>query len=209
MRRTLILISRWCLRPLLLGAALLGVSSSLSAQVPADALRPGDVLRMRVFQEPDLSGDFPMNENGVVTLPRLGDLRIADWPADSIRPRLTKAFSEYLRNPVLEVTMLRRIAVYGSVMKPGLYPVDPTMTVQEALALAGGASPDGKRDKVDLIRGDTRVEADLTATTRLNQVRLQSGDQLFVPQRSWFSRNTWVVGSLLGATATIVAVVLR
>jgi polysaccharide export outer membrane protein len=181
----------------------------LAAQADPAALKPGDVLRMRIYLEPDLSGEFAVNENGIVTLPRLGDLRIAAWPADSIRPRLIRAFAEYLRDPVVEVTLLRRVAIFGSVMKPGLYPIDPTMTVQEALALAGGASPDGKRDKIELIRGDSRVLNDLAAGTRLDQIRLQSGDQLFVPQRSWLARNTWVVGSFIGATATVVAVLLR
>jgi polysaccharide export outer membrane protein len=189
--------------------ALFSVVAPLAAQTGTEPLRPGDVLRMRIYLEPDLSGEFAVNENGVVTLPRLGDVRLALWPADSIRPRLTRAFAEYLREPVIEVTLLRRVAIFGSVMQPGLYPIDPTMTVQEALALAGGASPDGKRDKVELIRGETRVLTDLGAGTRLDQIRLQSGDQLFVPQRSWLARNTWVVGSFIGATATVVAVLLR
>lgn len=177
--------------------------------LPADALRPGDVLRMRIFREPDLSGEFAVNEQGTVTLPRLGDLRLADWPADSIRPRLTIRYAEYLRDPVIEITLLRRVAIYGSVLKPGLYPVDPTMTVQDALALAGGASPDGKRDRVELLRGGDRIMTDLSIGTPLDQVELQSGDQLYVPQRSWLSRNTWVVGSFLGATATVIAVMLN
>ncbi|HRP09226.1 MAG TPA: polysaccharide biosynthesis/export family protein [Gemmatimonadales bacterium] len=181
----------------------------LAAQSNADALRPGDMLRVRIFQEPELSGEFQVDEHGVLTLPRLGDIRITTWAPDSIRPRLTRSFAEYLRDPVLEVTILRRVAIYGAVLKPGLYPVDPTMTVQEALALAGGAAPDGKRDRVELLRGDDRIETDLSLATRIDQMMLKSGDQLFVPQRSWLSRNTWLVGSLLGATATIVAVSLR
>lgn len=181
----------------------------LVAQSAPGMLRPGDMLRMRIFQEPELSGEFQVDEHGILTLPRLGDIRIAEWEPDSIRPRLTRRFSEYLRDPVVEVTILRRVAIYGAVLKPGLYPVDPTMTVQEALALAGGAAPDGKRDRVELLRGDHRIETDLSLSTTIDQMRLRSGDQLFVPQRSWLSRNTWLLGSLLGATATIVAVSLR
>lgn len=181
----------------------------VAAQSPDLSLRPGDVLRMRIFLEPDLSGEYPVNEQGVVTLPRLGDLAIVGWPPDSIRPRLTRMYSEFLRDPVVEVTLLRRVAIYGAVLKPGLYPVDPTMTVQDALALAGGASSDGKRDHVELLRGDRRIDTDLSLGSTLAQLRLQSGDQLYVPQRSWLSRNTWLMGSFIGATATIIAVVLR
>ncbi len=194
----------------LLGLLLL-VAAPAAAQTDSSAtlLKPGDVVRMRIFREPEMSGEFTVNEQGVVTLPRLGDLRLSDWPVDSIRPRLTLRYAEYLRDPVIEITLLRRVAIYGSVLKPGLYPVDPTMTVQDALALAGGASPDGKRDQVELLRGGDRILTDLSAGTTLDQLRLRSGDQLYVPQRSWLSRNTWVVGSFLGATATIIAVLLN
>jgi protein involved in polysaccharide export with SLBB domain len=185
------------------------VVAPLSAQVNEESLRPGDVLRMRIYLEPDLSGEFPINEHGSATLPRLGDVPISTWPPDSIRPRLTRMYAEFLRDPIVEVTLLRRVAIYGSVLKPGLYPVDPTMTVQDALALAGGAAPDGKRNHVELLRGDKRIDTDLTLGSTVEQLRLRSGDQLFVPQRSWLSRNTWLVGSIIGATATIVAVVLR
>jgi|CXWL01.1.fsa_nt_gi polysaccharide export outer membrane protein len=197
------------MRHALITAFLLLLVTPLTGQAPTDALRPGDVLRLRIFREPELSGDFPVNERGVVTLPRLGDLRIGEWPADSIRPRLTRGFAEFLREPVVEIALLRRVAIYGAVLKPGLYPVDATMTVQDALALAGGSAPDGRRDRVELLRGDQRLLTDLRLGTSLGQVKLQSGDQLFVPQRSWLSRNTWLLGSFIGATATIIAVVMR
>jgi polysaccharide biosynthesis/export protein len=171
-----------------------------------DPLRPGDVLRVRIFQEPEMSGEFPVDERGAVTLPRLGALPVASWPADSIRPRLTRAFGEYLRDPVMEVTVLRRISVTGSVLRPGLYPVDPSMTVMEALALAGGASPDGRRDRVELRRGSTRSLASLDRRSLIADLRLRSGDQLFVPQRGWLSRNTWLVSTLISASATVVTI---
>jgi polysaccharide export outer membrane protein len=168
------------------------------------------MVRVRVYREPDLSGEFPVNERGIVTFPRIGERPIADWPADSIRPRITRALAEFLRDPVIELTILRRIAIYGFVIKPGLYSVDPTMTVQEALALAGGAVPDGRKDRVELIRNNQRIITDLARATPLNQVNLRSGDQLFVPAMSWWARNGRVlVPSLIGAAATVAAVLLR
>src|SRR2546423_4598017 len=107
---------------------LFAITAVLAATLPAlavgqpstDGLRPGDIVRLRIYREPDLSGDFPVNENGVVAFPRLGDVSIANLPADSIRPRVTRAFAQFLRDPVVEVTLLRRIAIYGFVIKPGL-----------------------------------------------------------------------------------------
>ena len=145
----------------------------------------------------------------MAVFPVIGAVAISSWPADSIGPRLTKGLSEYLRDPVIEVTLLRRIAIYGFVIKPGLYSVDPTMTVQEALALAGGAMPDGQKDRVELIRDSRRIATDLNETTALTQINIRSGDQLFVPAMSWWGRNGKVViPSLIAATATITAAVL-
>ncbi len=189
-------------------AATTMISAVVGAQAPADALRPGDMLRVRIYLEPEMSGEFPVDERGIVSLPRLGDTPVGSWPADSIRPRLTRGYAEYLREPVVEVTLLRRIAVFGAVAKPGLYPVDPTMTVQEALALAGGASPDGRRDRVELIRVEGGKLA-LSLADDVQRLGIRSGDQLYVPQRSWISRNSWLVGSLVGAIATITAVLVN
>jgi polysaccharide export outer membrane protein len=188
-----------------LAALLLSLVLAPAIGAQARALQPGDALRIRVFRELELSGEFQINELGVVTLPRLGEIRILDWPIDSIRPRLQRQYAAYLREPTVEVAFLRRVTVFGSVMKPGLYPVDPTMTVQDALALAGGPTLDGMRDRVELIRGGTRVVQRLSVGTRLEQSSLQSGDQIFVPQRSWIARNTWLVSSLIAAATTIIA----
>ena len=192
---------------LLVGTGAVAVAGAQQTAA-GDPLRAGDVLRLRIFQEPEMSGDFPLDERGAVTLPRLGTIPVGSWPADSIRPRLTRAFAEYLRDPVVEVTVLRRISVTGSVLKPGLYPVDPSMSVSDALALAGGASPDGRRDQVELRRGGTRSLASLDKASIIADLKLRSGDQLFVPQRSWLSRNTWLVSTLIGATATVTTIVL-
>lgn len=194
------------IRFLLAFVLLLSFAPPVGAQ--SRALKPGDALRIRVYREPELSGEYQINELGVVTLPRLGELRILDWPLDSIRPRLQRQFAAYLREPTVEVAFLRRVTIYGSVMKPGLYPVDPTMTVQDALALAGGPSPEGMRDRVELVRGGTRLVQRLGVGTAIDQTALESGDQLFVPQRSWIARNTWLVSTLIGAAATITAIIV-
>jgi hypothetical protein len=64
--------------------------------------------------------------------------------------------------------------------------------------LAGGASSDGKRDKVELRRRGERVPVKLSLDAMLIDTPVRSGDQLVVPERSWLSRNT---GLLLGAVS--------
>src|SRR3954447_26411051 len=77
-------------------------------------LRPGDIVRLRIWREPDLSGDFPVDESGTVTFPKLGPFQVSDYNAATLKAKLLDSYAQYLRNPSVEVTMLRRINVLGA-----------------------------------------------------------------------------------------------
>ena len=164
--------------------------SAVIAQAP---LRAGDLIRLKIWREPDLSGDFVVAENGDAVLPKIGTVPATRLSTDSLVRFLRASYETYLRNPAIDVSVLRRVTISGAVKNPGLYPVDPTMTVLDALALAGGQTPDGRRDKVYLIRGGERQKIELTSGTLVSEISLTSGDELSVPMRSWLSRNTALV----------------
>jgi polysaccharide export outer membrane protein len=169
-----------------------------------EVLRPGDVIRLRIWREPDLSGDFPVDESGVVTLPKLGRIPAVGFSRDSLKEHLVSSYETYLRNPSIEVALLRRISVLGAVRTPNVYAVDPTLTVSEVVAMAGGAAPDGKIDQVQVLRGTERLDVKLREGTRLSETPIRSGDQLYVPQRSWASRNIgFLVGTITGAIGLV------
>ena len=206
----------------MLTAVLLGVvaprvavaQSSAPAPMAADStrglLRPGDVIRLRIWREPDLSGDFPVDETGTVTFPKIGAFRVFDYTTAALKAKLLESYAVYLRNPSVEVTMLRRINVLGAVQRPGLYPIDPTMTIADALAVAGGATPSGDQHHVVLVRNGVRVTEALSAETSIAETPLRSGDQLFVPERSFIVRNSGLVAASLSVTASlIIALFLR
>jgi protein involved in polysaccharide export with SLBB domain len=173
--------------------------------LPADSLyiQPGDVVRLRIWREPDLSGDYPLDNEGVATLPKLGPLDLHARSAAAVHRLLVSRYGEFLRNPSIEVTVLRRITVQGAVRNPGVYTVDPSVKLTEALAMAGGVAPDGKPNQVQLIRDGKRLNTILTEKTVLGQTPIRSGDQIYIPQRSWISRNPWVIAAGITATATI------
>jgi protein involved in polysaccharide export with SLBB domain len=166
-----------------------------------EIIRPGDSIRLRIWREPDLSGDFAVDAGGVATLPRLGPVNVGAMTPDSLHNYLLAGFAKYIRNPTVEVTVLRRITVLGAVRNPGVYSADPTMTVAEVLALAGGVSVDGKRDRIQLIRNGAPLDLRLAPGAHMANTALRSGDQIYVPQRSWLSRNfPWVIGVTLSLT---------
>ena len=205
--RALLLFASLLLQPALARA------QGSDVQVPADTgggtLKPGDVVRLKIWREPDLSGDFVVDEHGVVVVPKLGRVEVVGLSPDSLKSQLITSYSVYLRNPAIDVILLRRITILGGVRNPGLYPVDPTMTMADAYALAGGIAPEGKHDEVELVRGAERTKYKLSGTTRIADTPLRSGDQLYVPTRSWLSRNTWVVTAALGTTTTVLFALLR
>ncbi len=169
----------------------------------AGALRPGDLIRVRIWREPDFSGDFLVDEGGVVVLPRLGALNVTSEPPESLKAKLIREYRTFLNHSSIDVVFLRRVQIAGAVQKPGLYHVDPMMTVGDALALAGGVLPDGRPDKVEIIREGGKLPGTLSGRVVISHSPVRSGDQLYVPERSWVSRNP---GLILGGISTATAV---
>jgi len=182
------------------------VTGGDTLRVPG-GLVPGDVIRLRIWREPDLSGEFPVDADGVVVFPKIGAQRVTGESQEALRARLIALYSEYLRNPSIEVTFLRRINVLGAVRQPGLIAVDPTMVVADAIALAGGVMPEGRTDRIKLIRGDEVLTADVSQRTRIADLPLQSGDQLYVPEKGWFSRHN-MAASVVSAGLSLVSVLV-
>ena len=182
-----------------------------AARAPAQAvvqqssasLRPGDSLRVRVWREPDLSGVFMVDEHGDLTFPRLGRRSVVNVPIDSIRARVQREYAEFVRDASVEITPLYLVRVNGAVRNPGLFTVDPTMSVGDAIGLAGGVSPEGRNGRVDLVRDGRRIATSISPSSRLVELALRSGDELNVPERAWVSRNTGLLFGGLSALASL------
>lgn len=184
-------------------------SEPVTVALPAPAsysLQPGDVLSIEVWREPDLTGQFQVAEDGYVVLPLLGRIRAADMPIGELRNTLFERYSTELRNPSIVITPLRRIYVLGEVNAPGLYPVDPTISIAGAVAMAGGANGQGDLQNIRVVRADGQEQHGLRIDSPLAHSGIASGDQIFVGRRSWFDRNsTFVVSALLSVTSIVIS----
>lgn len=201
-----------CLLLVLLAAAapaLLAQPGEGDPRTGADArVRPGDRISLRIFLEPQMSDTFAVSEAGDVALPRLGVVRVAGQTAGRLQDSLRVAYARYLRDPSIEVQVLRRIAVGGEVRKPDLYMVDLTMTLREVLALAGGVAPDGDPRRIEIIREGRRVRLAQDEQAQFLTAELSSGDQVVVGRRSWFSRNPNVaIGTGMALVSFFIGVV--
>ena len=179
-------------------------STADAAPLDTAALRPGDVIRLTVWPATEFSQDVTVDANGFATFRRLGELQTAGVPANKLREQLISGYSQYVRNPSIEVTFLRRVTVSGAVQKPGVYPVDPTMTLLDVVALAGGASAQGDPNHIELRRTSTQQIVRYDRTMLGTRVSLGSGDQIFVPERSFVGRNSGIVAAMITAAATLV-----
>lgn len=196
------------LAALLLPLALLLLAGRAGAQQQA-TLRPGDAVRVEIWREEDLSGEFAVALDGTVTLPLLGRQRLVDIPLEMLRDTLTTQYRVHLRNPSINITPIRRVTVLGEVQKPGLYGADPTLALAGLVALAGGATPDGSLDRIRIVRDGQVLRERVGAGETLTTADVRSGDQIIVDQKSWFARNsTFVVSTILTLGGIITSIIL-
>lgn len=168
-------------------------------------LRPGDAVRLAVKNELELSGEYPVLSDGTVLLPLVGIIQVSGLAFGAVEERVRAAFARELADPVLALMPVVRVAVLGEVRVPGLYLMDGTFDVTEALARAGGLTPSGSMERIALLRDGRSERLQPTGDTPLPLVTIQPGDQLVVGRRSWFAENTNV---LIGAgTSVLVAAI--
>lgn len=154
--------------------------------------RPGDLVRVRVFRETDLTADYPVDEDGKVLIPGLGDVPVAGQPRAQLIEQLVKAYGSSIKDPAIAVTFLRRVAIGGGVRTPGLYPAEATTTVGDLVAVAGGVQPDGRLDVIQLRRDGRIIHVNVPPTLFIGQIDLRPGDQIFVPYKRWTQYGTLI-----------------
>jgi polysaccharide export outer membrane protein len=168
-----------------------------------------DVLKVTVFDEPQLSGTFRVDIDGAFTYPFLGRIKAVGQNLRTIEADLAKLLSDgYVRRPQVSIQVeqyrSRSIFVVGEVRSPGKYPLNGEMTLIEALAQAGSTTQAAGTELLILHPADatgneqlepgatpdsrtTRVNlTDLHAGKVLNHVMLREGDTIFVPKAERF-----------------------
>ena len=176
---------------------------------PASSLLPGDVIRIQIWREEDLSGEFQVDEKGSVVLPLLGRRAVVGISADRLRDELTREYGQYLVNTAVNVTPLRRVIVLGEVRVPGQYTVDATNSVADVIARAQGVTAEGDAENIVLVRDGQRLRAGLLGTQSLQEAGIRSGNQILVAKRSWASRNFPSVVGIVSILANLYVIIAR
>lgn len=159
----------------------LPVSTSTGA-VADYLLGTGDKLRVIVFGEQDLSGEFDITAAGKVSLPLIGQVQAAGLTLDQFEKEVADNLANgYLTSPKVSVEVLnyRPFYIIGEVDKPGQYPYTNGMTILNAVAVGGGYTYRANTDSVYITRGD----GDEVKYPANQAVRVLPGDVVRVPER--------------------------
>ncbi len=121
-------------------------------------LDTGDKVLIKVYDEDDLTVETRLNDRGRINYSYLGELEISGKTTREVEELITGKLKEgYLLNPSVSVTVLeyRPFFINGEVSSPGDYPYQPGLTLEKAVAIAGGFTDRASRRKIYLLRGDS------------------------------------------------------
>lgn len=121
-------------------------------------LGPGDQILINVFGEADLNMDFQLSDNGTLNYPFLGEIQVAGLTVSEFEQSIIHGLrGPYLVDPDVSVSIkeYRPFFLRGEVAQPGGIPFQPGLTLEKAIALAGGFSERASKKKITVIRADS------------------------------------------------------
>lgn len=155
------------------------------------AITPLDHLEITVFREPDLSvQDVMVDESGHLALPLVGAFMAAGKSTATLSAEISGKLKNYLTQPEVAVTLKqaasRRVTVTGSVIQPGVYPIEGRLTLLQAVALARGPSQVASTDQTFIFRtrdgqrSAARFNLDAIAKGKTTDPEVISGDTVSI-----------------------------
>jgi polysaccharide export outer membrane protein len=183
---------RSCLFLLALSASVLAAPEMLAQSQQARSvvdssvavLAPGDKIRIAVWRDSALSGEYVIAPDGSITHPLYRSVFVAGLPLVEVEQRLRSFLSRFTTEPAFVISPLVRIIIGGEVRQPNVYTVPWGTTLAQAVALAGGPTDRGMMDRVRMERGTGVQTIDLTQpNAESGRVQVRSGDQIVVGRR--------------------------
>jgi len=175
------------MRHVLLGLLLWMVAGLAFAQ-SGEKLGVGDAVRVTVFQQPDLTTETRISERGAISMPLVGEVKLAGMSATEAGAQIAGALKrgKFLNNPQVHVALTtlrsRQVSVLGMVARPGRYALDETSSqLADVVAAAGGVMPTGS-ESVVVKREGKEQRVDLLGKT----FALQGGETIYVERAPVF-----------------------
>jgi polysaccharide biosynthesis/export protein len=156
-------------------------------------VKPGDLLSISVWKEPDLQKETLVRPDGSFSFPLVGEVDAKNKTVADLNKTMSQRLAKYISDPVVTVAIQEikgnKIYVIGQVNKPGEFIMNPSVDVMQALSMAGGMTPFAQvGDIVVLRRTPTGKQSlpfrynDVVKGRRMDQnIDLQAGDVVVVP----------------------------
>lgn len=146
-------------------------------------LDSGDRMRISVFEQPGLSNTYTVDQAGYIAFPLIGQVAARGQTMAQLEGAIASRLKQgYLRDPdvTIEVDRYRPVFVMGEVGRPGQYSYVPGMTVQNAVAIAGGFTSRGNQRDVDVTR---KINGEIiTGRTNISS-QVLAGDTIYIRER--------------------------
>ena len=165
---------------------LLGVTfarTAVAAEETNYRLAVGDRVKVTVFGQDDLSGEFDVGGSGAIVMPLIREVPAANRTVAELQAAIVAALSpNYVKNPRVSVEVLsyRPVYILGEVTKPGDYPYVSGMTVVNAIAVAGGFTYRARQSKITIQRDK---DGDVVKLAAALDTPIKPGDVIQVPER--------------------------
>jgi polysaccharide export outer membrane protein len=148
-----------------------------------------DVISIRVWHEPENSGQFIVRPDGKVSVPLVGEIQAAGLTPEKLSLNIAESLQKIMVHPEVTVGVERvnskKYYIQGEVNKPGSYPLVIDTTVLEALVNAGGFRDFANTKKIVILRGSERLKFnyhEVTHGKKMEQnILVKPGDQIIVP----------------------------
>jgi protein involved in polysaccharide export with SLBB domain len=130
-------------------------------------LGPGDKIRVSVYGEEDLSGEYQIDSSGMVRLPLIGTLRAAGFTSPGLENAIAGSLAQgYLKSPKVnvEVSAYRPFYIIGAVTRPGEYPYVANMSALNAVAFGGGFTDQARQSTVFIRHEGSTNELEMPAS---------------------------------------------
>ena len=141
-------------------------------------IKPGDILEIVTWKEPDFTKDVIVRNDGKFSFPLLDDIRAENMTTIQVKRILEKGLKEYLDTPVVTVILKspqsQKYYILGEIQKTGEYQIGKRLTVLQAFALAGGFTEWASKNEIILLR----VEQGKQKIIRINYKNIIKGKDL-------------------------------
>lgn len=175
----------------------------------AVVLRPGDAVRIVVWERPDLSDDVVVSGDGYLFHPFYSTIRVDMLTLAQLEQRVGQRISASQANANFVIQPLFRVIVAGAVRQPGIKTLPPGTTVRQAILEAGGANELGVLNRARLIRDGSAQTIDLSTVSGA-QLTVVSGDEIIVDRRRSILRDVIVpTSTIVGAVTSLVHIIWR